>query len=230
MYTSRWGCHRLLDYTDKNTSITFLLQWKTEGQFPPHAELLQFLFACLFSFVSYCFVFLFSFFIDLMFLLTKEIMWCYFSVCFVVYQRTSVRYLIFLPKLKCTRKFEVLGCFFFQNPLPLRLNRYWNACFYVPLQLEGHQPLFTQGSFNNVNFHKRISVKDVVLLWTMIIYPHLASKFESREIFRTQGILEFSNSNCSVLTLVFRYNKGGTWHYRSRERVYRSWSNRAVAS
>ena len=75
-----------------------------------------------------------------------------------------------------------------------------------------------------------ISVKDVVLLWTRIIYPHITSRFESREIFRTQGILEFSNSNCSVLTLVFRYIKGGTWHYRSRERVYRSWSNRAVAS
>ena len=134
-------------------------------------------------------------------------------------------------KIKVYKKAWSIGLFFFfQNPLPLQLNRYWNAYFYVPLQLEGHQPLFTQGSFNNGNFHKRISVKDVALLWTMIIYPHLASKFESREIFRTQGILEFSNSNCSVLTLVFRYNKGGTWHYRSRERVYRSWSNRAVAS
>lgn len=39
---------------------------------------------------------------DLIFLLTN-----FFFVCFVVYQRILVRYLIFLSKLKYTRKLEV---------------------------------------------------------------------------------------------------------------------------
>ena len=135
-------------------------------------RLVLFRFSFLFSFIFFLIPYRGKSVMDLVFLLTKEIMWYYFIFfffCFVVYQRTLVRYLIFLSKLKYTRKAWSKGCFFsFRILFCSSLYRYWNAYFYVPLQLEGHQPQFTQGSFNNVIFHKRICIKDEVLLWNMI--------------------------------------------------------------
>ena len=97
---------------------------------------------------------------DLIFLLTN-----FFFVCFVVYQRILVRYLIFLSKLKYTRKLEVrVVSSLSESSFALAYIGIEMHIFYVPLQFEGHQPQFTQGSFNNVIFHKRICITDVVLL------------------------------------------------------------------